>query len=254
MSAPRHARPSAVRVPVTAIAFTAVAAAAIAVPLTAQHAPTAAKLYTEPVAEDAHVQVAAAPVKAQVIATTSHVMVRAGDTLWGIASSACGNPRDDLALAYNNGITDPNLIRAGQLLKVACHAAEKILAAKYPPPALPASLPVTPQAQTDAVAAVQQPTPSTSETGSSLGDAAVSTSGDGSFQACVIARESGGNPQVTNSTDHYGLYQFSASTWAEYGGNPADFGDASVSEQNQVFDNAVASPGGEGNWSAYDGC
>jgi len=56
-----------------------------------------------------------------------------------------------------------------------------------------------------------------------------------------------------NGSGHYGLYQFSASTWAEYGGNPADFGDASVAEQNQVFANAMAS-GGESNWSAYDGC
>jgi hypothetical protein len=56
-----------------------------------------------------------------------------------------------------------------------------------------------------------------------------------------------------NASGHYGLYQFSASTWAEYGGNPADFGDASVAEQNQVFDNAIAA-GGASNWSLYDGC
>lgn len=78
----------------------------------------------------------------------------------------------------------------------------------------------------------------------------VSTS---SFQSCVIARESGGNPQVMNASGHYGLYQFSASTWAAYGGNPADFGHASVAEQNQVFNNAMAA-GGESNWAPYDGC
>jgi hypothetical protein len=81
----------------------------------------------------------------------------------------------------------------------------------------------------------------------------VSTAGDGSFQACVIEHESGGNSQVMNSSGHYGLYQFSASTWAEYGGNPADFGSASAAEQNQVFNNAMAA-GGASNWSAYDGC
>ena len=75
----------------------------------------------------------------------------------------------------------------------------------------------------------------------------------GSFAQCVIARESGGQTQVMNWTGHYGLYQFSSSTWAAYGGSPADFGHASVSEQNQVFNNAVAS-GGQSNWSAYDGC
>jgi Transglycosylase-like domain/LysM domain len=73
------------------------------------------------------------------------------------------------------------------------------------------------------------------------------------FQACVIARESGGNSQVMNSTGHYGLYQFSSATWAAYGGNPADFGRASVAEQNQVFGNAIAQ-GGQSNWAPYDGC
>jgi Transglycosylase-like domain len=81
-----------------------------------------------------------------------------------------------------------------------------------------------------------------------------SSGGTSAFQSCVIARESGGNPQVMNSTDHYGLYQFSYSTWVAYGGSPADFGHASVPEQNQVFANAMAAPGGEDNWSPYDHC
>jgi Transglycosylase-like domain len=79
-------------------------------------------------------------------------------------------------------------------------------------------------------------------------------SGTRAFQQCVISRESGGNPQVMNASGHYGLYQFSYSTWVAYGGNPADFGHASVAEQNQVFANAMATPGGEGNWAPYDGC
>lgn len=76
----------------------------------------------------------------------------------------------------------------------------------------------------------------------------------GSFQACVISRESGGNPDIWNATGHWGLYQFSYSTWVAYGGNPADFGTASVAEQNQVFANAMATPGGANNWAPYDGC
>jgi len=75
----------------------------------------------------------------------------------------------------------------------------------------------------------------------------------GSFGACVVARESGGNSQVMNSSGHYGLYQFSASTWAAYGGNPSTFGHASISEQESVFMNAMAR-GGQSNWSPYDGC
>jgi Transglycosylase-like domain/LysM domain len=75
----------------------------------------------------------------------------------------------------------------------------------------------------------------------------------GSFQQCVIDRESGGDSQVMNSSGHYGLYQFSASSWAAYGGDPADFGHASVAEQNQVFQQAYAQAGA-GPWAPYDGC
>ena len=70
---------------------------------------------------------------------------------------------------------------------------------------------------------------------------------------CVVARESGGNSQVMNSSGHYGLYQFSEGTWVAYGGSAASFGNASVAQQNQVFANALAQ-GGQSNWSAYDGC
>jgi hypothetical protein len=82
--------------------------------------------------------------------------------------------------------------------------------------------------------------------------AAATYSGSGSFQSCVIARESGGNSQVMNSSGHYGLYQFSASTWAAYGGSPSSFGHASVAQQNQVFNNAIAA-GGPSNGAPYDG-
>jgi Transglycosylase-like domain len=76
----------------------------------------------------------------------------------------------------------------------------------------------------------------------------------GAFQQCVISRESGGQSQVMNASGHYGLYQFSAATWAAYGGNPASFGHASVAQQNQVFANAMATPGGASNWRPYNGC
>lgn len=77
--------------------------------------------------------------------------------------------------------------------------------------------------------------------------------GSGSMQACIISRESGGNPNVFNASGHYGLYQFSYSTWVGSGGNGADFGHASVAEQNQVFANAVAARGNS-DWAPYDGC
>ncbi len=69
----------------------------------------------------------------------------------------------------------------------------------------------------------------------------------------MITRESGGQSQVMNASGHYGLYQFSESTWEAYGGSSGTFGHASVSEQNRVFGNAMAR-GGQSNWSPYDGC
>jgi hypothetical protein len=77
--------------------------------------------------------------------------------------------------------------------------------------------------------------------------------GSSSMQQCIIARESGGNSQVMNGSGHYGLYQFSSSTWAAHGGNPADFGHASIAEQNQVYYATVAA-NGYSDWAPYDGC
>ena len=77
--------------------------------------------------------------------------------------------------------------------------------------------------------------------------------GASSFEDCVIRRESGGNSQVMNASGHYGLYQFSASTWHAYGGSYGSFGHASAGEQRRVFLNAIAQ-GGQSNWSPYDGC
>jgi LysM repeat protein len=75
----------------------------------------------------------------------------------------------------------------------------------------------------------------------------------GAFGACVVERESGGNPDIWNASAHYGLYQFSYSTWVEYGGDPALFGHASVAYQEQIFMNAM-NRDGEDNWAPYDGC
>ena len=79
------------------------------------------------------------------------------------------------------------------------------------------------------------------------------TGGMSSFEQCVISRESGGNPQVMNGSGHWGLFQFSESTWIAYGGSPSAFGNGSAAVQEQVFANAMAR-GGESNWAPYDGC
>ena len=171
--------------------------------------------------------------------------VKSGDSLSSIAGRVYHdqNAWPVLYWANHSTIHWANVIEPGQVLQV------PVKPARIPdPPGVlgPAPAPVT---WTEAPAAspavsTAQPTAQVGYSGGSPG---------GSFGQCVIARESGGNAQVMNSTGHYGLYQFSASTWAAYGGNPADFGNASVAEQNQVFANAIAR-GGQSNWSAYDGC
>jgi len=162
--------------------------------------------------------------------------VRPGDSLSSIAGRVYHDQAAWPAIYWANHskIHSANDISVGQVLRI---------------PAKPARIPNAPaQAGSVAVAASQS-----EGVAYAPAETASTYSGDGGFTSCVIARESGGNSQVMNSSGHYGLYQFSASTWEAYGGSASDFGNASVAEQNQVFDNALAA-GGQSNWSAYDGC
>ena len=168
--------------------------------------------------------------------------IRSGDSLSKIAGKVYHkqNAWPVLYWANRDKVHWANIISTGQVLKV---------------PALPAKIPAAPGQLGPAPAPAPAPVAATSYAPAQA-TAAVSGgtySGGGGFQSCVIARESGGNSQVMNSSGHYGLYQFSASTWQAYGGSAASFGHASVAEQNQVFNNAIAQ-GGQSNWSPYDGC
>jgi LysM repeat protein len=165
--------------------------------------------------------------------------VKAGDSLSAIAERSYHDQKAWPVLYWANRsrIHWANAIEPGQVLRIPVEPARI--------PAPPALLGPAPAAMTAATAAP--------ETAQATTQGTAEVSSGGSFAQCVIARESGGQTQVMNASGHYGLYQFSASTWAAYGGSPADFGHASASEQNQVFDNAIAA-GGQSNWSAYDGC
>ena len=167
-------------------------------------------------------------------------IVKSGDTLASIAKQlyASADYWPVLYEANKASIPDASQIQVGQALSV---------------PSKPAKIPAAPSLPAPAASTASSGSASSSTSSSTTTTSSTSSSAYGSFQACVISRESGGNPQVMNASGHYGLYQFSASTWAAYGGNPADFGHASVAEQNQVFANAMAA-GGESNWAPYDGC
>jgi LysM repeat protein len=168
--------------------------------------------------------------------------VRTGDSLSSIAGRFYHKPSAWPVLFWSNHSTVrwANILSAGQVLKI---------------PAEPAKIPAAPGQLGPGAAA-----PAASGFGSGPASAparatsaATGSYSGGSFAQCVVARESGGNSQVMNSSGHYGLYQFSEPTWVAYGGSAGDFGHASVGEQNQVFNNALAR-GGQSNWSAYDGC
>ena len=191
---------------------------------------------------------------AQLLSATStaaqQYTVQSGDTLSSIAQNFYGTGDDWTVLYWANDsqIQNPNVIEVGQVLSVP--AQPSTIPA---PPSAPASTAAPTGGTAESTQAASTQAAPVAQSTAQQSDGTVSTAGDSSFQACVIQRESGGNPQVMNSSGHYGLYQFSESTWVEYGGNPADFGNASAAEQNQVFDNAIAA-GGENNWAPYDGC
>ena len=233
---------------------TANASAASAAKAPAHH--TAATAARRQAAKTARLASVTKPAAKKAAAAGEKYTVKSGDTLSAIAGHFYHSTKFWPAIYWANHtqVRYADDIQAGQVLTVpvkpsSVPAAPSVLA---PAPA-PVRTPVV-ETQSAPAAAAQDVTVETTPVESApAASTAVSTAGDSSFQQCVINAESGGNSQVMNSSGHYGLYQFSASTWAAYGGNPADFGDASVSEQNQVFDNAIAA-GGESNWAPYDGC
>jgi LysM repeat protein len=166
--------------------------------------------------------------------------VRSGDTLSAIAGRFYQNPANwPVIYRANSGkIPSADELVPGEVLNIPANTGQM--------PSTSAGL--KPSSEN----APQSAAPADSS-GSASSTASTGGTPGGAFGQCVVSHESGGNAQVMNSSGHYGLYQFSPSTWAAYGGNPADFGHASVAEQNQVFSNALAQ-GGQSNWSQYDGC
>ena len=210
-----------------------------------------------------HAQLLAATEKAAKETTKSgllaHYTVRSGDTLSSIAKRFYNEPNAWPVLFWANKheIRWADSIQIGQRLRVPVKP-DRIPSAPSAtgPSVAPVAAPVQQASAAPVQAApVQAPVAQAPVAQAPVAQAAPAAtySGGSSFQQCVIARESGGSSQVMNGSGHYGLYQFSASTWAAYGGSPSSFGNASVAEQNQVFNNAVAA-GGQSNWAPYDGC
>jgi resuscitation-promoting factor RpfC len=178
----------------------------------------------------------------------AHYTVKAGDTLSSIAKHEYGSAADWPALWWVNRdkVSNPQVIMAGQKLKLSAWHPRKgwlnrAAMAAIPAPAL-APVVAAPAAASAPASAPVSTAPAASYSGAS-----------GSFQACVIQAESGGNASAVNgSSGAGGLYGFLPSTWQALGhsGLPEN---ASVAEQNQAFQQEYAR-GGSGAWAPYDGC
>jgi LysM repeat protein len=174
------------------------------------------------------------------------ITVQPGDTLSSISQRVYGSSADWPALWWINrhSVPNPGQIGVGQRLQLSgWHPVKPWLTqaalTAVTPAAAPAAQPAATTATYSATPAPAQPT--------------ATYSGSGSFQACVIARESGGNASAVNPySGAGGLYGFLPSTWQALGfsGLPQN---APVSVQNAAFAKEYAQSGGSA-WSAYDGC
>jgi Transglycosylase-like domain len=194
----------------------------------------------------------AAQVHAATLLAAATYTVRAGDSISSVAAKACGTARDWTGIytasrAHGWTARNANDLTAGQHLFLSCaYVASAVKFAPLPPPKVTVTDVV--RHTTSSGGRVYHRSYTTTSTARSA-----TYHGSGSMQSCIISRESGGNSQVMNSSGHYGLYQFSESTWEAHGGSAANFGHASVAEQNAVYEAAVAEDG-YSDWAPYDGC
>ena len=181
-----------------------------------------------------------------------HVTVRSGDTLSSISQREFGSAAKWPALWWANrhSVHNPSMIQAGERLQVPSSHKVKPWLTRAALTAIPAAAP----APAPVAAPVAAAAPVGTGTSTAPVQATVSYSGaSGSFQSCVIQRESGGNASAVNgSSGAGGLYGFLPSTWQSlgYSGLPEN---ASVSQQNAAFAKEYGQSGGAA-WSAYDGC
>lgn len=188
-----------------------------------------------------------------VSAASIRILVQSGDTLSSISKKVCGHSGRWPSLWWNNRkmIHNPNAIQTGwALLPPDCdpvdpHIVTRALAA-IPAPVV---VRVVSAPTSIAPAAIPAAAPAAPAVPATVTD----YSAGGSFQQCVIQRESGGNASAVNaSSGAGGLYGFLPSTWQSlgYSGLPED---ASVSEQNAAFAREYAQAG-TAPWAPSDGC
>jgi LysM repeat protein len=185
-------------------------------------------------------------------------MVASGDTLSGISTTSYGRSAcwPGIYRASKTVIgSDPNRIYPGQHLVIpaSCDSHSVAISAVASSPVVASNLADTRRTthRTARHSAAKSAPVHHSSGSASSGSSSYAVSS--SFQACVIRAESGGNPQIWNASHHWGLYQFSYSTWVGHGGAPSLFGNAGGAYQTKVFWQTVRDDG-TSDWAPYDGC
>jgi LysM repeat protein len=200
---------------------------------------------------------AAGPVKALIAVTISlhpgthqapaSYTVHQGDSLSAIAAHTYGKAAAWPAVWWVNRhqVANPNLIAAGQRLRlpasgqVPAWMARAAQAAIPAPPPAPAAESV-PQASPPAAAPVSTAAPASSGGASSGG----ASSGRANWSA-IAACESGGNWSANTGNGYYGGLQFTEQTWLGYGGGQyaSSANQATEAQQIAVAERVLAGQG-----------
>ena len=141
--------------------------------------------------------------------------VKQGDTLSAIAAHAYGRSADWPAVWWANRrqVANPNLIVAGQKLRLPASGKVPAWMARAAQAAIPAPPPVA----TGSVPQANRPAAAPVSTAASSGGAAAASSGGTNWSA-IAACESGGNWSANTGNGFYGGLQFTQQTWLGYGG------------------------------------
>ena len=145
--------------------------------------------------------------------TQASYTVKQGDTLSAIAAHAYGKAADWPAVWWVNRhqVPNPNVIAAGQRLRLPASGQVPAWMARAGQAAIPAQPPAPGPV---AAASVPQAAPATA---APVSTAAPASSGGANWSA-IAACESGGNWGANTGNGFYGGLQFAQQTWLGYGG------------------------------------
>ncbi len=185
------------------------------------------------------------------------ITVQRGDSLSAISLHEYGTAAEWPALWWANRrqVPDPSMIVPGERLIVprGPRASRWLVRAAQAATAAPRHAAAVAVARPASGASVSSGAEVADTVAAGARRATPSGATPGSFQSCVIQRESSGNPRAVNpSSGAGGLYGFLPSTWHGLGfsGLPEN---ASVAEQNYAFAKEYAQSGTSA-WAPYDGC